>query len=88
VEQALSCLATGSPEHFGANCSPFIERYKPEELMVTGMIHDHAARLHPLLRQRLCPDIAQASRGRVTVSPNTNSQVEAAISCAFASTSA
>tara|TARA_R110002074_G_scaffold92570_4_gene202170 strand:- start:477 stop:1472 length:996 start_codon:yes stop_codon:yes gene_type:complete len=45
VEQALSCSATGGPETVRRELAALIERYKPEELMVTGMIHDHAARL-------------------------------------------
>lgn len=45
VEQALSCSATGSPETVRRELAALADRYKPEEIMVTGMIHDHAARL-------------------------------------------
>lgn len=45
VEQALSCSATGSPETVRRELADLVERYEPDELMVTGMIHDHAARL-------------------------------------------
>lgn len=45
VKQALSCSATGSPETVRHELEALVERYKPEELIVTGMIHDHAARL-------------------------------------------
>ncbi|WP_108838422.1 LLM class flavin-dependent oxidoreductase [Tateyamaria sp. Alg231-49] len=45
VKQALSCSATGSPETVHRELTALIERYQPEEVMVTGMIHDHAARL-------------------------------------------
>ena len=45
VEQALSCSATGSPDTVRHELAALIERYKPDEIMVTGMIHDHAARL-------------------------------------------
>ena len=45
VRQALSCSATGSPETVHRELTTLIERYQPEEVMVTGMIHNHAARL-------------------------------------------
>lgn len=45
VKQALSCSATGSPETVHRELTTLIERYQPEEVMVTGMIHNHAARL-------------------------------------------
>ncbi|MEP1201626.1 LLM class flavin-dependent oxidoreductase [Tateyamaria sp.] len=45
VKQALSCSATGSPETVRSELATLIKRYQPEEVMVTGMIHDHAARL-------------------------------------------
>ncbi len=45
VEQALSCSATGAPETVKGQLGALIERYRPDELMITGMIHDHAARL-------------------------------------------
>lgn len=45
VEQALSCSATGSPEMIKSQLRALIDKYQPDELMVTGMIHDHAARV-------------------------------------------
>ena len=45
VEQALSCSATGSAETIRRQLAALINRYRPDELMITGMIHDHAARL-------------------------------------------
>ncbi|MFN7225472.1 MAG: LLM class flavin-dependent oxidoreductase [Paracoccaceae bacterium] len=45
VEQALSVAAVGSPESVRAQMAAILERYRPDELMVTGMIHDHSARL-------------------------------------------
>ena len=45
VKQALACSATGSLETVHRELANLIERYQPEEIMVTGMIHDHAARL-------------------------------------------
>lgn len=45
VDAALSCAAVGSPETVQARLADLIDRYKPDEFMVTGMIHDHAARV-------------------------------------------
>jgi luciferase family oxidoreductase group 1 len=44
VEQALSVSATGAPESVERQLATLIRRYRPDELMITGMIHDHAAR--------------------------------------------
>ncbi len=46
VEEALSCAAVGSPETVRAQLAALIARHKPDEVMLTGMIHDHADRLH------------------------------------------
>lgn len=63
VEQALSCSATGGPETVRRELVALVERYKPEELMVTGMIHDHAVRLRSFsIAAEALSDIAQASR--------------------------
>ena len=45
VRQALSCSATGSATTIRRELAALIERYGPDEVMITGMIHDHAARL-------------------------------------------
>ena len=45
VRQALSCSATGSPTTVKDTLGALIKAYEPDELMVTGMIHDHAARV-------------------------------------------
>ena len=45
VEHALSCSATGSPATIHDQLSAIINRYEPDELMITGMIHDHGARV-------------------------------------------
>lgn len=45
VGHALSVSATGSPATVKSQLAALIETYQPDELMVTGMIHDHAARL-------------------------------------------
>lgn len=45
VEEALGCSATGSAESVEKQLAAIIEKYQPDELMVTGMIHDPAARV-------------------------------------------
>jgi len=45
VSSALSVSATGSPETVRRKLGAIIEKYRPDELMVTGMIHDHSARI-------------------------------------------
>lgn len=39
----LSCAAVGGPSTLAAQMSTLIDKYPPDELMVTGMIHDQAA---------------------------------------------
>ena len=46
VEEALSCAAIGSPATVKARLATLIDRYKPDEILLTGMIHDHKARLN------------------------------------------
>ncbi|WP_321364824.1 hypothetical protein [uncultured Celeribacter sp.] len=45
VDRMLSCAAVGGPETLGGQISTLIEQYQPDELMVTGMIHDQAVRI-------------------------------------------
>jgi luciferase family oxidoreductase group 1 len=45
VSEALSCSAVGSLAAAKAQLARLIARYQPDEIMLTGMIHDHAARL-------------------------------------------
>jgi luciferase family oxidoreductase group 1 len=45
VEQSLSCSATGSVRTIKKEFSALIELFRPDELMVTGMIHDHQTRV-------------------------------------------
>jgi len=44
VNSALSFSATGSPETVRRQLGDMIAKHRPDELMVTGMIHDHSAR--------------------------------------------
>jgi alkanesulfonate monooxygenase SsuD/methylene tetrahydromethanopterin reductase-like flavin-dependent oxidoreductase (luciferase family) len=45
VDRALSCSATGSPATVRDALAAFVDRHAPDELILTGQIHDHAARL-------------------------------------------
>ena len=45
VDQALSCAAVGSPATVRAALSRLIDTYQPDEVLLTGMMHSHAARL-------------------------------------------
>ena len=45
VQQALSCSATGSATTIRRQLSELINAFQPDELMITGMIHDQAARI-------------------------------------------
>jgi luciferase family oxidoreductase group 1 len=46
LADVLSCSAIGSPETVRSALSEFIKRTKPDELMITSQIFDHAARVH------------------------------------------
>ncbi|MDE3078720.1 MAG: LLM class flavin-dependent oxidoreductase [Paracoccaceae bacterium] len=45
VGHALSCSATGAKETIRGQLAALIARHRPDELIVTGMIHDPAARI-------------------------------------------
>jgi luciferase family oxidoreductase group 1 len=45
VEQALACSAHGTAESVRRMISGFMARYQPDEVILNGQIHDHAARL-------------------------------------------
>ncbi|MBN9546167.1 MAG: LLM class flavin-dependent oxidoreductase [Alphaproteobacteria bacterium] len=45
LNSVLSLAQVGSPETVKAGVEAFIAQHKPDELMVTGQIYDHAARL-------------------------------------------
>src|SRR3954464_225629 len=46
LDDVLSCSAIGSPGTVRESIAKFIARTRPQELMVTSQIFDHAARLH------------------------------------------
>lgn len=45
VQHALSCSATGSAATVRTQLRFLLDSFQPDELIVTGMIHDHAARV-------------------------------------------
>ena len=45
VEAALSCSATGAPATIRQELTELLSVHAPDELIITGMIHDHDARL-------------------------------------------
>ena len=45
IGEALSCSAVGSPETVRREIAAFIERTKPDELIIASQIFDHAAQL-------------------------------------------
>ncbi len=45
VDEALAVSAVGSPASVRAALRALIERHQPDELILTGQIHDHGARL-------------------------------------------
>ncbi|MCC4590999.1 LLM class flavin-dependent oxidoreductase [Xanthomonas campestris pv. cannae] len=45
VERALACTVLGDPDTVAQGLSDFVARHRPDELLLTANIHDHAARL-------------------------------------------
>jgi len=45
VEQALACAVVGGPATVERGIADFVDRHRPDELMLTANIFDHAARL-------------------------------------------
>jgi luciferase family oxidoreductase group 1 len=46
VERALACAVVGDPATVEAGLQAFIARHRPDELLVTANVFDHAARRH------------------------------------------
>jgi luciferase family oxidoreductase group 1 len=60
VNEALRVSATGSPATVRRQLAALIERYRPEEVILTGQIHDHDARLRSFeIAAEAMADIAQ-----------------------------
>jgi luciferase family oxidoreductase group 1 len=62
VNEALRVSATGSPATVRRQLADLVARYRPEEVILTGQIHDHAARLRSFeIAAGAMADIAQAA---------------------------
>ena len=59
LRHALSCTVAGSPETVKQGLEDFIQRTGVDEVMVTGQIFDHAARLRSF---EILADVMQLSR--------------------------
>ena len=46
VDQALACSVVGDAADLREGLADFIDRHRPDELLLTGNLFDHAARLH------------------------------------------
>ena len=64
VRQALSCSATGSAATVREQLGSLIDRFQPDEVMVTGMIHDHDARIRS---HEIAADVLTDLRDRAKV---------------------
>ena len=45
LDEALAVSAVGSPASVERQMAALVDRYRPDEVIITGQIHDHAARL-------------------------------------------
>lgn len=48
VDQALQCSVTGTAAQVRASTETIVQRYDPDEVIISAPIHDHAARLRSL----------------------------------------
>ncbi|MFT6088661.1 LLM class flavin-dependent oxidoreductase [Sulfitobacter sp.] len=62
VDQALRVTAVGSPDSVRTQLAAMIERYQPDEMILTGQIHDHAARVKSF---EIAADVLADLTGRV-----------------------
>lgn len=45
MENALACSVLGDPTQVAEGMAAFVERHRPDELMLTANLYDHAARV-------------------------------------------
>ncbi|WP_329740819.1 LLM class flavin-dependent oxidoreductase [Dyella sp. A6] len=62
MEHALACAVVGDSDTVERGIADFIERHRPDELMLTANVFDHAARLRSF-------ELAAAVRGRLAAQP-------------------
>jgi luciferase family oxidoreductase group 1 len=46
IQRSLACSVVGDPAAVREGMQRFVDEFRPDELMLTAQIHDHAARLH------------------------------------------
>lgn len=62
VDEALRISATGTARDVQRDIGALIARYRPDELILTGQIHDHAARLRSFeIAAEVCTDLRTAA---------------------------
>ncbi len=64
VRHALSCSATGSAAAVDAQLRAIVRTYRPDELIVTGMIHNQAARVRSF---QIAADVLKGMRQQARV---------------------
>jgi luciferase family oxidoreductase group 1 len=64
VERALACAVVGAPDTVEAGIDAFIARHKPDELLITANVFEHAARRHSF-------EIAAAARDALAAGSRT-----------------
>jgi len=61
VERALACAVVGAPDTVQRGIDAFVARHRPDELMLTANVFDHAARRHSFaLAAAACRQVAAA----------------------------
>jgi luciferase family oxidoreductase group 1 len=63
VDRALACAVIGAPATVARGVEAFIERHRPDELMLTANVFDPAARLHSF---ELAADVLRQMRVRMS----------------------
>ena len=46
VDAALACAVVGAPDTVRAGMQAFVSQHRPDELLLTANVFDHAARMH------------------------------------------
>jgi hypothetical protein len=63
VDNALACSATGGPAKVRQEIEALIARHAPDEVIFTGQIHDHGARVRSFeIAARIMHDLGEGRR--------------------------
>jgi luciferase family oxidoreductase group 1 len=63
VERSLACSVVGAPDTVEQGIAAFVARHRPDELLLTANVFEHAARRHSF-------ELAMAARGRLAAVAN------------------